>query len=424
VLPKIRSVPCSPVLRDGCVFAGTVSSIQNARARRDISIQILIHNQVQHLCRTVGISGPNGRHGTAIDGSDYLLSNGPTGTVSFLAGETTKTIDVMMIDDAVAELEATFVINPSAPTNATIADGQGIGTITDDDSVLTISVEDVMVSEGQLDYVAIALSQAPEADMYVTWTTTDITADSSDYDPTGGTILFTAETTELIQYVPIATYQDGILEPDEQFSVTAFDEMNNPYSGTVTISDIDESLWITIDAPETVLVGDPFVVSGNASTNATHIELVVDSGVSTWTEDPIYLDSDGNWSMSFDTSYSAVADELIFTAYAFSSIGHSLSAIATTLFVAAQAAPTCNNITVEMTVAAPFTKGIANVAVNRQVHRIRPNIDDDDSDNNADFLQVNNGVTGENDLVYTKVKLNYTFQQLNDANFEVVLRRT
>ena len=39
-------------------------------------------------------------------------------------------------------------MNLSNPINATIADGQGIGTITDDDPPPTLSINDVTVAEG------------------------------------------------------------------------------------------------------------------------------------------------------------------------------------------------------------------------------------------------------------------------------------
>ena len=74
-----------------------------------------------------------------------------------------------------------------------------------------------------------------------------------------------------------------------------------------------------------------------------------------------------------------------------------------------------------MTVAAPDTPGIADVPINRQVHRIRINTDDDDSDNTIDSFD--NVVAGENDLLYTKVEFNYSWQQLIDNNFRVVLER-
>jgi Ca2+-binding RTX toxin-like protein len=53
--------------------------------------------------------------------------------VVFAPGETTKPLVVATIDDDEIELDETFVLNVLFAINATVADGQGLGTITDDD---------------------------------------------------------------------------------------------------------------------------------------------------------------------------------------------------------------------------------------------------------------------------------------------------
>jgi hypothetical protein len=55
----------------------------------------------------------------------------------FAAGETSKSVIVTTIDDFVVEGIETFTLNLSAPTGgATIADGQGVGTIYDNDEFI------------------------------------------------------------------------------------------------------------------------------------------------------------------------------------------------------------------------------------------------------------------------------------------------
>ena len=68
--------------------------------------------------------------GTAVVGSDYVQARG---MVSFNPGETEKTIEVTVIGDTTPEPDETFFINLSRPSGATIADGQGVGTILNDD---------------------------------------------------------------------------------------------------------------------------------------------------------------------------------------------------------------------------------------------------------------------------------------------------
>lgn len=69
-------------------------------------------------------------NGTAIPGTDYQPTSG---TVTFAPGETMKFITVPVFGDRVLELSESFFVNLSSPTNATIGDGQGVGTIVNDD---------------------------------------------------------------------------------------------------------------------------------------------------------------------------------------------------------------------------------------------------------------------------------------------------
>ena len=76
--------------------------------------------------------------GTATAGSDYQAASG---TLTFAAGQTSQTITVLVNGDRLAEPTETFFVNLSDPTNAFIADGQGVGTILDDEP--RISINDV-----------------------------------------------------------------------------------------------------------------------------------------------------------------------------------------------------------------------------------------------------------------------------------------
>jgi glucose/arabinose dehydrogenase/PKD repeat protein len=68
--------------------------------------------------------------GTARSGIDYL---GVSGTMTFPAGTLTRTIPVPVLGGKHKENDEVFFVNLSAPVNATIRDGQGRGTIFDDD---------------------------------------------------------------------------------------------------------------------------------------------------------------------------------------------------------------------------------------------------------------------------------------------------
>ncbi|MGH2341568.1 cellulase family glycosylhydrolase [Segnochrobactraceae bacterium EtOH-i3] len=88
--------------------------------------------------------------GTATAGSDYQAA---TGTLTFAAGETTKTIRIDAIGDAVVEGNETFTVTLSGPSGATLATASATGTIQNDDVAPSpvlpkLSINDVTVIEG------------------------------------------------------------------------------------------------------------------------------------------------------------------------------------------------------------------------------------------------------------------------------------
>ena len=68
--------------------------------------------------------------GTAKAGEDYTATYG---ILIFAAGETTKTVSVPILDDALDEGEETFTLRLSNATGARIGDGEAAGTIANDD---------------------------------------------------------------------------------------------------------------------------------------------------------------------------------------------------------------------------------------------------------------------------------------------------
>ena len=72
--------------------------------------------------------------------SDYVAI--PASTLNFLANQTRKNITVNVNGDLTVEPDETFFVTLSNPTDATIADPTGQGTILDDDTTPTISFLD------------------------------------------------------------------------------------------------------------------------------------------------------------------------------------------------------------------------------------------------------------------------------------------
>jgi hypothetical protein len=184
--------------------------------------------------------------GTAT-GSDYQAASG---TLTFAPGETTKTIIVLVNGDRVPEQNETFVVNLSSPTNASIADGQAVSTILDDEP--RISITPASRSEGNTGHTpltfTVTLSSPCDAPVTVDWTTADGTATAStDYQAASGTLIIPAGQTTGTITVPISG--DRLAEPNETFLVNLTGATN------ATISD-GQSVGTIVDDEPRISISD------------------------------------------------------------------------------------------------------------------------------------------------------------------------
>ena len=123
--------------------------------------------------------------------------------------------------DTLDEPDETFVVNLSGATNATIADAQAIGTITDNDAA-AINIGNVNVTEGNSGTInasfPVTLTRASSLTVTVNYATASGTAGApDDYTTRTGTVTFApGETTQNV-LVPIVG--DAVNEPAETFVV-------------------------------------------------------------------------------------------------------------------------------------------------------------------------------------------------------------
>src|SRR5262249_14368468 len=140
-------------------------------------------------------------NGTAVAGSDYQAASD---TMTFASGETSKTISVPVNGDRLGEPNETFVVNLTQATNAVVVDGQGVGTIVDDEP--RVSITDVSKKEGKKTLTTVfpftvMLSAAYDQPVTMSFQTVNGTAMTSDNDYVGkaGTLTFApGETTKTI----------------------------------------------------------------------------------------------------------------------------------------------------------------------------------------------------------------------------------
>ena len=86
-------------------------------------------DRVRHAAVTVDYAT---RDGTAVAGADYTNTSG---TLTFVAGETRKTVDVQVLADSHDEGSETMTLALSSATGARIADGEATGTIDNSGSI-------------------------------------------------------------------------------------------------------------------------------------------------------------------------------------------------------------------------------------------------------------------------------------------------
>ena len=129
----------------------------------------------------------------------------------------------------------TFFLNLTNPSNATISDGQGLGTITNDDGAPGLSVNDVTVTEGDSATrnatFTVTLAPSSGQNVSVNYATADGTATApADYAATSGTLTFApGQTTKT---VTVQVVGDMLDEPDETYALNLSNAVNATANST------------------------------------------------------------------------------------------------------------------------------------------------------------------------------------------------
>ena len=165
--------------------------------------------------------------------------------ITFKAGETSKTIEVGTVQDAIHEGDETFTVTLSDPAGAALGtDSTATVTITDDDdAVPEISVSDATVAEGETARVTVSLDRASSKDVTVWWQASDGTAGSGDHSAPSAKQKITFKAGETSKVIEIGAARDGIHEGSEAFTVTLSDPagaaLGADHTAAVTITDND-----------------------------------------------------------------------------------------------------------------------------------------------------------------------------------------
>ena len=206
--------------------------------------------------------------GTATAPSDYTAL--ALTTLTFNAGETTKPVTVLVNGDTTVEPNETFFVNLSNASGATIADAQGIGTITNDDAT-TVAINDATVTEGNSGTTSatfnVTLSKASAEQVTVSFIAANGTATTGDNDfaAASGTVIFAAGETS--KTVAVTVNGDTKVEATETFNVNLSNIVgNNANVPDPTMGKAQGLGTITNDDAATVAITDVMVTEGNSGT--------------------------------------------------------------------------------------------------------------------------------------------------------------
>jgi hypothetical protein len=247
----------------------------------------------------------------AVSASDYQAASG---TLTFAAGETSKKIDVLVNGDALHELDETLYVILSGAVNAFVADGVGVGTIYNDDAEPTLSVDDVVITEGNAGKKSatftISLSAPSGMPVSVSYATSDGTAveagtlgaGQDDYEAASDIVVIAAGVTSA--KVSVSINGDALTESNETFNLTLSGPQN------ATIADGTGQCSVTNDdGLPSVTINDVALLEGDAGTKTFTFTLTL-SGPSGNQVSVDYATADGTAASGSD--YDAGSGTVIF----------------------------------------------------------------------------------------------------------------
>ena len=182
------------------------------------------------------------------------LSGTLSGSLTFSPGDTSKTLTVSTTEDTTDEDDETFTVTLSSPSNATVNDSTGKGTIIDDDAAPMLSVDDANAEEGDGVEFTVTLSAASEKTVKVDYAAsveTGDTAESSDFTAVSATTL-TFSAGDTTKTFTVSTDEDTTDEDDETFTVTltlpsGANATLDDSTGKGTINDDDAAPMLSVD---------------------------------------------------------------------------------------------------------------------------------------------------------------------------------
>ena len=221
----------------------------------------------------VTVDYAEGTGGTAASETDYTAP--ASGTLTFAADETSKTIAVSVTGDATDEPDETVVVTLGNASGATVGTGTGTGTITDDDAAPTVTLalaDDSIPENGGATTVSATLSHPSSADTTITITPV---ADAYTVGSDGTITIAAGDTANASDTAAISAVDNDTGEADRSVTVTGAADnaqgIGQVTGASLTLEDDDGGSGPTepSDDEPTVSINSPSVAEGAAGTTAT-----------------------------------------------------------------------------------------------------------------------------------------------------------
>ncbi len=250
------------------------------------------------------------RDGSANAPGDYPSRSG---RLSFPTGSLSQPIELSAVGDSDVEMDETFFVDLANPSAATLADGSGQVTLTNDDSgpLPELTIGDMEVVEGDQGNTnavfQLTLSTAGSSPVTVSYGTTDGSASEADGDYLSASGQLTFDIGQTSQAITVQVVGDRRLEGDENFfvdlsAISGASLMDSRGRGRILNDDQGQLPSLTV-ADATLQEGD------SGSSNAT-FRISLSAAVNTQVAVDIAT-QDGSASTA-DGDYQALSRRLVF----------------------------------------------------------------------------------------------------------------